>query len=232
MKRQHEAFTLIELLVVIAIIAILAAILFPVFSQAKEAAKKSACLSNLRQIGTAFFMYQGDYDDRLPDRRDLKSSLPGGYRPWSTWPPSDPRAGWAAIALNPYTKNDDLWVCPSAAGVFATTLQVRQLVNNTANAKLATYWLWRFDRPDDPVALDNFWGKTGDQAVNDLIAANNPQAGIPEGVADVEMAVDPYFPRTIPTTPPEVRGKAVHVGGRNRLFLDGHAKWMRDFRTN
>lgn len=232
MKRRLKAFTLIELLVVIAIIAILAAILFPVFSQAKEAAKKSACLSNLRQIGTAFFLYQGDYDDRLPDRRDLKSALPGGFRPWTTWPPSDPRAGWAALVLQPYTKNDDLWICPSAAGVFATTLQVRQAVSNAPNAKLVTYWLWRFDRPDDPIALDNFWGKTGDQAVNDLIAANNPQAGIPEGVADVEMAVDPYFPRTIPTTPPEVRGKAVHVGGRNRLFLDGHAKWMRDFRTN
>lgn len=232
MKRQIEAFTLIELLVVIAIIAILAAILFPVFTQAKQAAKKSACLSNLRQIGTAFFIYQGDYDDRLPDRRDLKSTLPGGFRPWSTWPPSDPRAGWAALVLQPYTKNDDLWICPSAVGVFATTIQVRQAVSNAANAKLATYWLWRFDRPDDPVALDNFWGKTGEQAVSDLIAANNPQAGIPEGVADVEMAVDPYFPRTIATTPPEVRGKAVHVGGRNRLFLDGHAKWMRDFRTN
>ena len=229
---MRKGFTLIELLVVIAIIAILAAILFPVFAQAKEAAKRAACLSNLRQIGTAFVMYQGDYDDRLPDRRDLKITLPGGYRPWTTWPPSDPRGGWAALVLNPYTKNDDLWICPSAQGVFATTVQVRQSVSNAANAKQTTYWLWRFDRTDDPVPLDNLWGKTGEQAVSDLQAAGNPQAGSPDGVSDVEMAVDPYFPRTIPSTPPEVRGKAVHAGGRNRLFLDSHAKWLRDIRTN
>src|SRR6476620_11754977 len=101
MSMRHAGFTLIELLVVIAIIAILAAILFPVFSQAKAAAKRAACLSNLRQIGTAMLMYETDFDDRLPDRRDLKNSLPGGYKPWSTWPPSDPRAGWAAVILYP-----------------------------------------------------------------------------------------------------------------------------------
>lgn len=232
MPKRLSGFTLIELLVVIAIIAILAAILFPVFSQAKAAAKRAVCLSNLRQIGTAFLMYETDFDDRLPDRRDLKNSLPGGFKPWSTWPPSDPRAGWAAVILYPYTKNDDLWSCPSAEGIFSNTVQVKQSVSSAMNAKQTTYWLWRFDRPDDPIPLDNLWGKTDQQAVDDLIAANNPQAGKPDGVADVELAVDPYFPKTIATTPPEVRGKAVHAGGRNRLFLDGHAKWLRDFRTN
>ena len=215
-------FTLIELLVVIAIVAILAAILFPVFARAKEAAKRSACLSNLKQIGTAFTLYQNDWDDRLPDRRDLKAI---DYRPWTTWPPSDPRGGWAVETLHPYTKNDQLWTCPSVKGsTMGEAVQVRQGESR--------YWLWRFDRTGPTVELDNFWGKSPEQAVEDARAANNPTIGSPEGVADVELAVDPYFPRTIPTVAPELRGVSVHAGGRNRLYLDSHAKWSRDIRLN
>lgn len=66
MLRHRTGFTLIELLVVIAIIAILAAILFPVFAQAKEAAKKTTCVSALKQWGAGFAMYTADFDDRLP----------------------------------------------------------------------------------------------------------------------------------------------------------------------
>jgi prepilin-type N-terminal cleavage/methylation domain-containing protein/prepilin-type processing-associated H-X9-DG protein len=229
---KTDAFTLIELLVVIAIIAILAAILVPVFSRAKEAAKRSNCLSNLRQLGIGLDLYLADYDDRLPDRRDLKSSLPGGYMPWSDWPTSDPRSGWAMATLKPYLRNDELWKCPSGAGVFAGEQRVEQATDATPRAPRANYWMWRFDRIDDPVPLDNLWGKSPEQAVSDLQAANNPQAGRPEGVADVEIAVDPYFPRTIPTVPNNLKGKAVHSGGRNRLFLDTHAKFLRDARTN
>jgi prepilin-type N-terminal cleavage/methylation domain-containing protein/prepilin-type processing-associated H-X9-DG protein len=231
MKSTRRAFTLIELLIVIAIIAVLAAVLFPVFAQAREKARQAACLSNLRQIGLAFAQYTTDYDSLLPDRRDLKTALPGGYRPWTTWPPSDPRGGWTAVVLNPYVKSSGIWSCPSVAGsTMGEAIQVRQEADSSGTS--VNYWLWRFDRPDDPKPLDELWGKTENEAVADLRAANNPQAGIPDGPADVELVVDPYFPKTIPTAPANLKGKAVHQGGRNRLFLDGHAKYLRDIRTD
>jgi prepilin-type N-terminal cleavage/methylation domain-containing protein/prepilin-type processing-associated H-X9-DG protein len=231
--RSRRGFTLIELLVVIAIIAILAGILFPVFAQAREKARQTGCASNLRQIGAAFSLYAQDYDDRLPDRRDLKGLIPGGYRPWSTWPPSDPRAGWAVLVLDAYVKNDQIWSCPSVRGsAFGQAPQVAQAAWEWPDSTVARYWMWRFDSQAPSIPLDNFWGKTDLQAVDDLRAANNPQAGMPDGPADAELAVDPYFPRTIPTVPPEFRGRGVHFGGRNRLFLDGHVKYFRDHRTD
>lgn len=222
MRVKKSAFTLIELLVVIAIIAILAAILFPVFARAKESAKKTTCTSNLRQIGMAFTLYVGDYDDRLPDRRDLKSSSEGGYRPWTNWPPSDPRGGWINEPLSLYKANVT-FTCPSTEGLFKADPQVTQ---NGVN-----YWFWRFDQIADPVPLDNAWGKSPEQLVADLQTAASPFIGIPEGQSDVELAVDPYFPRTVPSIPAAKRGKAIHFGGRNRLFLDTHVKFFRDPRT-
>lgn len=228
---MRRGFTLIELLVVIAIIAILAAILFPVFQRAKESAKRTTCLSNQRQMGVALLMYMGDWDEHLPDRRDLKASLPGGYRPWTTWPPSDPRAGWALVILGDYMKSRELPVCPSAKGIFDRAPQVRQDVSTEPGAAYTLYWMWRFDRMSDPVDLDNLWGKTEAQAVADLQAAGNPTVGFPQGVADIGMIWDPYFPSTIPTTPESYRGKATHIGGHNVLYLDGHAKFVKDRRT-
>ena len=216
---MKKGFTLIELLVVIAIIAILAAILFPVFAQAKESAKKTACLSNLRQIGMAFLLYGNDNDDRYPDRQDLKAV---DYHPWIGWPPSDPRGGWAIITLGDYIRNPDIWSCPSVAGsVMGEIAQVKQ--------ETSRYWFWRFDQYQTR-PLDNFWGKTPDSALTDLMQSGNTTVGNPQSVADVELVVDPYFPRTIPTVRAELKGVAVHFGGRNRVFADGHAKWLRDIR--
>ncbi len=100
---RRRGFTLIELLVVIAIIAILAAILFPVFAQARESARSTQCLSNMRQLGTGVVMYTNDYDEMYPE---LAS---GGC--WG-------RAGIAnslwSRQIYPYVKNKGVFNCPSA----------------------------------------------------------------------------------------------------------------------
>src|SRR5213594_3906966 len=101
-RNQWSGFTLIELLVVIAIIAILAAILFPVFAQARDKARAASCLSNLKQMGVSWMMYAQDYDETYP------ASQPGNV--WDSCPQMKDRAafgGWIGNLLMPYTKNKD-----------------------------------------------------------------------------------------------------------------------------
>jgi prepilin-type N-terminal cleavage/methylation domain-containing protein/prepilin-type processing-associated H-X9-DG protein len=223
------AFTLIELLVVIAIIAIIASLLLPALARAKERTRRVACLSNLRQIDLAFRIYLSENHDRFPDRRDLKSAA--DYRPWGTWPPSDPRGGWAEKVLNNLVGSDGIWMCPGIlASPLRTATQAVQIIRPPDSASPVSYWLWRFDRTNDPVELDNFWGKTPEQSLADLHTANNPQAGQPNSLSEVELVVDPYFPNTIPAVQEELKGLAAHSRGRNRLMLDGHAEFARDSR--
>jgi prepilin-type N-terminal cleavage/methylation domain-containing protein/prepilin-type processing-associated H-X9-DG protein len=104
--QRHRGFTLIELLVVIAIIAIVAAILFPVFAQARERARMSACVSNMHQIGSALMMYVQDYDETFPHLRfQGKNSLP-------PCPKGIQCYVWKN-AIRPYLKSLDLFACPS-----------------------------------------------------------------------------------------------------------------------
>jgi prepilin-type N-terminal cleavage/methylation domain-containing protein len=224
---KRAAFTLIELLVVIAIVAILASLLLPALARAKAKSQQAACLSSLRQIGIGFELQLSENEDRFVDRRDLKVEL--GYQPWTTWPPSDPRGGWAAAVLSNQLASDRIWQCPALMSSRMKDVdQVVQLSRPEDEESAVSYWLWRFDRIEDPVPPDNFWGKTVEQSVRDLRSANNPVAGQPEGPVDVELVVDPYFPKTIAALPDELRGRAVHPGGRNRLFLDMHALFVRD----
>jgi prepilin-type N-terminal cleavage/methylation domain-containing protein/prepilin-type processing-associated H-X9-DG protein len=142
--RRHRplGFTLIELLVVIAIIAILAAILFPVFAQAKEAAKKASCLSNVKQISLATMMYAGDYDDTIypfqyqaADNSWLKMWF--GYRDNATmkW---DFNNGF----VGPYMKNGEIVDCPSAKGISGVKdMPVAYAANYHLFLNLTTGWV-------------------------------------------------------------------------------------------
>jgi len=98
-RRSSTGFTLIELLVVIAIIAILAAILFPVFARAREKARASSCLNNLKQIATAFMQYAQDYDGLIAPSQ-LIGPIAGTTYSWPT-------------VIMPYLKNGQIFVCPS-----------------------------------------------------------------------------------------------------------------------
>ena len=116
-RRDGRAFTLIELLVVIAIIAILAGLLFPVFSQAKAAAKKTTCISNLKQIGASIVLYMGDFDDIFPFALDASDK----YKPeiWDHEPEFKAKIPYMPLlqdALFPYTKSLDIFHCPADNG--------------------------------------------------------------------------------------------------------------------
>jgi prepilin-type N-terminal cleavage/methylation domain-containing protein/prepilin-type processing-associated H-X9-DG protein len=101
-RARKPAFTLIELLVAIAVIAIIAAILFPVLAQARERARMSACLSNMRQIGHALMMYAQDYDETFPyERFHCPGAAEGSHcYVWKN-------------AIRPYLKSVDVFACPS-----------------------------------------------------------------------------------------------------------------------
>jgi prepilin-type N-terminal cleavage/methylation domain-containing protein/prepilin-type processing-associated H-X9-DG protein len=110
---RRRGFTLIELLVVIAIIAILAAILFPVFAQARDKARQSACISNLKQIGLAFGMYAQDYDELLgPCALAIQGQSPTG--PFTVKNRFGTRTVLWPAFLQPYVKNLNIFSCPSA----------------------------------------------------------------------------------------------------------------------
>src|SRR3954471_23379409 len=91
-RTRSSAFTLIELLVVIAIIGLLAAILFPVFGRARENARRSSCMSNMKQIGLALNQYVQDYDERVPLGNVVAGCTTGGAKSWRS-------------LLQPYTKS-------------------------------------------------------------------------------------------------------------------------------
>jgi prepilin-type N-terminal cleavage/methylation domain-containing protein len=139
-RRRLSAFTLIELLVVIAIIAILAAILFPVFAKARERARESTALSNLKQIGAALPMYAADYDEHLPDR-------------WPAWPGYKEfywrvDGGDLPSLLKSYIRNTAVWYSPE------DRLSNPGVSSFIVNGELAPGWpLSKIGRPSEAIYL-------------------------------------------------------------------------------
>jgi prepilin-type N-terminal cleavage/methylation domain-containing protein/prepilin-type processing-associated H-X9-DG protein len=215
MKRR-SAFTLIELLVVIAIIAILAAILFPVFAQAREAARKASCLSNLKQVALALGMYQQDYDGRM---------FSAGMLPEQPAPANDGQnivrmmGGGLSWFLQPYIKNQQIFLCPSDTG-------------DNYWGRNSTGW---------PYSTAVFWGRPTSYlfrhcfdsagAINNIrVGTTDAQIGNPADLIVIYEAGAfhseklPLFggvhPTATPVRPPDGRQF-------NAAFADGHVKVFR-----
>ena len=209
--RKSKAFTLIELLVVIAIIAILAAILFPVFAQAKEAAKKTSCLSNKKQIATAALIYAGDYDDYFP--MSAYFMLPQA---------PDPRPRIFAIydALQPYTKNIQIFVCPSNSPGLDWKARLNLLSLTSAGTFQYTSYI-----PNLGVFGENFCTPILPAAARKFTPVTTQTSM--EDVAGTIMLFDGYMKTGVPLDYNNFMGQARHTDGLVVNLVDGHSKFFR-----
>ena len=214
---RSKAFTLIELLVVIAIIAILAAILFPVFARARENARRTSCMSNLKQMGLAAMQYVQDYDEFYPANLvNTTEPAPDG----DSW--QNDYWYWPQM-LYPYHKSKQVFYCPSSTEPSTTPPTIRNYGANTAiivypttAAKTslasivtpaATYML----TDSGALRIDRSWTRT--LASNNYYLPGAGSAGNPCGTSITNARADCQTGR--------------HFGGVNVAFADGHVKWLK-----
>jgi prepilin-type N-terminal cleavage/methylation domain-containing protein/prepilin-type processing-associated H-X9-DG protein len=218
-KSVRSGFTLIELLVVIAIIAILAAILFPVFAQARDKARQTSCLSNMKQMGLACMSYASDYDEALP----TWSAYYAAY--YSTNPGSEkfPDASqWYWYGqIQPYVKSGNpvsndfsgVWRCPSG--------ERENNINSYGYTMGVSY-------DSDPTHWQSYrWIGVADvDSTAECILIGDGGSGGRLGRSYDYQGYYEHFvanPRDLYTRDAPYR----HLGGANYTFADGHAKWLK-----
>jgi prepilin-type N-terminal cleavage/methylation domain-containing protein/prepilin-type processing-associated H-X9-DG protein len=245
---SKRAFTLIELLVVIAIIAILAAILFPVFAQAREKARQTACLSNMKQIGTAIMMYAQDYDEILPQT---------GWQGPCTDPVSMVNNDnfWSGIyafplASGPYIKNWQIFTCPSDPykggwGKLGSMCYEQQLlavgmqgayvgIRNDISAMTRVFPL---SYAGNYFLNKAYYGRGNAFNMVSLAEINKPanvfyladvgSNTAANGNSFAGWYIAPGYGNSVNATDRWARGRR-HAEGRTWVFCDGHAKWYKD----
>jgi len=211
-----RGFTLIELLVVIAIIAILAAILFPVFAKAREKARTTSCLSNMKQIGNAVMMYTQDCDEMMP--------FAGCYGCNGTGDSANSPTCLPHGKIYPYVKNPQVFDCPSAqmaVAVYDATYNLAR-VNGT----------WPVPPEFSGISCDiGFNDKVGQLAIATIEAPSQTVV-----FSDACMTLSCGGTRTVYSracgaacdTSLRTKSNGRHAEGENLAFCDGHAKWMND----
>lgn len=228
-RRRSAAFTLIELLVVIAIIAILAAILFPVFAQAREKARQTACLSNTKQIGTALMMYAQDYDEILPIST---------YAPWCGRSVNDFRSPKWMDMLYPYIKNTAAFTCPSFEGDAARHEQYVYQPSTCTGARATQYGTYSLNGAYPAMRTVSANGPAGKalaqiaQPADTIFVTEGGAWGVNRN-AVVGWTANPRVTQNPPQLRARIGGadsivsRLVHAGGVNNVFCDGHAKWFK-----
>ncbi len=212
---KPNGFTLIELLIVIAIISILAAILFPVFAQARERARSASCLSNLKQVGIGWLMYAQDYDERLPkSQTHLVSSSPIQYQYWHGLETYVPGSIYNYVSdytqglIYPYTKSGQVLQCPSLKGEagrssYGISSEAYYYAEGTLPGGGANY-------TGVPLAAIQVPGET-------VMLADTGSWSSSKGIVSPDMFVNaPSI--SVPTT----HGR--HQNRTNVLWMDGHVK--------